>query len=91
MANIHIKQSHNKSAKDLRRTVEKLAVELNRKYQLSSKWNGNTLDFKRSGLHGSLKLGEDEVTINIKLGIMLSTFAGNFKKELTKALKEILA
>ena len=90
MANIHLKQTHNKSEPELRKIANDLADKLSSKFQLSSKWNGNTLNFKRSGLHGSLILSETEVCISLKLGIMMSTFAGRIKKELAQALEETL-
>jgi putative polyhydroxyalkanoate system protein len=91
MANIHLKQTHNKSEPELRKIAEELADKLSSKFQLKSKWNGNTLDFKRSGLHGSLILSETEVSISLKLGIMMSTFASTIKKELAQSLKETLS
>ncbi len=91
MANIHLKQTHNKSEPELRKIADELADKLSSKFQLTSKWNGNTLDFKRSGLHGSLILSETEVSISLKLGIMMSTFASTIKKELAQSLKETLS
>lgn len=90
MANIHVRQTHNKSEPELRKIAEELADKLDREFQLKSKWNGKTLDFKRSGLHGSLILSETEVSISLKLGIMMSTFSGRIKKELAQALKDTL-
>lgn len=90
MANIHLKQAHNKSEPELRKIAEELAEKLAREFKLKSKWNGNTLDFKRSGLHGSLILNETEVSISLKLGIMMSTFSSRIKKELAQALKDTL-
>lgn len=91
MANVHLKQAHNKSQQDLREIAEELADKLEQKYQLTSKWEGNTLEFKRSGLTGSLILGATEVSINIKLGIMMSAFANKIKKQLAQSLKDTLA
>lgn len=91
MANIHLRQGHHKSEKEVRRIADQLANHLSKEYQLSSKWNGNTLEFKRSGLHGSLILGDSEVTISLKLGILMSTFSGRIEKELAKSLKDTLA
>jgi putative polyhydroxyalkanoate system protein len=91
MANIHLKQTHNKSESELRKIADELAEKLTEKFQLKSKWNGNTLEFKRSGLHGSLILSDTEVSISLKLGIMMSTFAGTIKKELAQSLKETLS
>lgn len=91
MANVHLKQAHNKSEDELRVIANELADKLGNKYQLKSKWNGNTLEFKRSGLHGSLILSDSEVSINLKLGMMMSTFARTIKKELAQSLKDTLA
>jgi putative polyhydroxyalkanoate system protein len=91
MANIHVRQQHNKSEQEVRQIADQLARKLDSKYQLSSKWNGNTLEFKRSGLHGSLIIGASEVSISLKLGMMMSAFAGKIKNELAKSLKDTLA
>lgn len=91
MANVHLKQSHNKPGNELRVIADELADKLGKKYQLKSKWHGNTLEFKRSGLHGSLILSDTEVSISLKLGMMMSTFARTIKKELAQSLKDALA
>ena len=55
------------------------------------RWNGDTLEFKRSGADGSIAVGEDTVRVELKLGLLLSTMGGMIQREIEQVLDKSLA
>ena len=80
MANIHIKKNHRLELAD------KLAKDLSAEY----KWEKNNLVFKRSGASGIVRIGEQQVEVEVKLGLMLSPLKGSIEKSITEYLDKKL-
>jgi putative polyhydroxyalkanoate system protein len=51
----------------------------------------DTVEFKRSGVSGSLHVAADHFTLHAKLGFLLGAFSKTIEAEITKALDELLA
>ena len=91
MGKIQIRQRHEKDDAEVRELAESLACKLEREYQLQTKWQGDQVTFKRSGLSGAMTLSPGAVDIELKTGMMMSAFSGTIERELKKALAEKLA
>ncbi|UVE18242.1 polyhydroxyalkanoic acid system family protein [Pseudomonas sp. LS44] len=91
MARITIERPHSLGRAAARERAEQLAERLARQYQVSYRWNGDTLEFKRSGADGSIEVGEDRVRVELKLGLLLSAMSGTIKREIETTLDEKLA
>lgn len=72
MAKIHIKRSHNLSQDEARARVEEIAEDLKTKLDAEYAWEGDSLQFHRSGASGSIDLGDGFIELNIKLGMLLT-------------------
>ena len=48
--------------------ANKIAVDLNKRFDLDYSWKGDDIEFKRSGLAGALHVGKDTVKLNCELG-----------------------
>ena len=90
MAKISVQRNHNLPDTEVRELAESLASELQQEYGLESCWNGDCAEFKRSGVSGTLQLKPGQVSIKLKLGMMMSAFASTIEKELNKALDKKL-
>ena len=68
MALIAIAKKHALSHQKARVAAEKIAVDLNKRFDLDYSWKGDDIEFKRSGLAGALHVGKDTVKLNCELG-----------------------
>ncbi|AYC34628.1 polyhydroxyalkanoic acid system protein [Pseudomonas cavernae] len=91
MARINVERSHSLGRAAARAKAEQLAERLAKEYQVSYRWNGDTLEFKRSGADGKIEVGEDRVRVELKLGLLLSAMSGPIKREIEQTLDEKLA
>lgn len=74
-----------------REKAERLAERLASEYDVRYRWNGDTLEFKRSGADGSIAVGEDTVRVELKLGLLLSPMGGMIQREIEQVLDKSLA
>ncbi|BET26438.1 putative polyhydroxyalkanoate system protein [Limnobacter thiooxidans] len=91
MSDIRARKSHNLSLEDAKKTAQKLADQLQKEFQVDSQWQGNTLNFTRSGVKGTLDVTEQEVILDISLGFMLKAFKGKIQAEIDNNLGKMFA
>lgn len=91
MADIHIVRAHSMPLKKAREAAGDLAVKLEDKFDLQSEWDGDTLNFQRPGVTGSLALTKSDVTIDVRLGLLLSAFKGAMEEQIGEQLDALFA
>jgi putative polyhydroxyalkanoate system protein len=89
MADISITQQHSLSEDAARTAAQKVADKLAGEYGLNCKWEGNILRFDRSGVEGSLALGEREAALRIKLGFLMSAFAPTIEQKVGESMRKV--
>jgi putative polyhydroxyalkanoate system protein len=80
MAVIKLKRKHPLGAKKAKSTVEALAKKLKKDLNADYHWEGSRLKFQRSGASGHIDVTEEELDIEIKLGMLLSPLKGKIEK-----------
>ncbi|WP_024890605.1 polyhydroxyalkanoic acid system family protein [Luteimonas huabeiensis] len=88
MSEIDIRHSHSLPLPEARAAIEDIAAKLVEKFDVSCAWNGDVLDFKRSGVDGAIALGERDVRVTAKLGFLLSAMRGPIESEIRRVLAE---
>lgn len=91
MSRIRVERPHQLGRQAARDKAERLAERLASEYDVRYRWNGDVLEFKRSGADGSIEVGEDTVKVEVKLGLMLSAMGGMIRREIEQALDKSLA
>ncbi|MCQ8896348.1 polyhydroxyalkanoic acid system family protein [Limnobacter humi] len=91
MSDIHAHRTHNLSLDDAKKVAQKLVDQLEKEFQLESRWVGNTLNFTRSGVKGTLDVTDKDVTLDISLGFMLKAFKSKIQSEIDKNLSSMFA
>ena len=81
MAHIRITQAHTMSLPHAKKAAQEVTDKLAAKFDMKSKWEGDVLHFKRSGVDGHLSVTKKEATIDIKLGFMLGMLSGRIEEE----------
>lgn len=61
---------------------------LSEKFDITYAWDGDAVDFSRSGLDGRIQLAPDELHLTAKLGFLLSAMKGPIESEVRRVLAE---
>ena len=72
MATLAIAKTHALSHKAAKDAAERIAEDLNERFDLEYCWNGDVIEFERPGLTGRLHVGKREVRLDCELGFLLS-------------------
>ncbi len=86
MATIRINRKHDLDQDRIRDEIQKLADELARKLSARYQWRGDRLMFERSGANGHIDIGDSDVDVEIKLGMLLTPL----KSQIESTIEEYL-
>ena len=84
MAHIAIAKKHALTHPKAKAAAEKVAVDLNKRFDLDYAWKGDDIEFKRPGLTGALHVGKETVRLDCELGFMLSLLKPTIEAEVHK-------
>lgn len=90
MATISIKRKHNLGYKKAHEITDQLAGELSRQFDATCQWQGEELRFSRTGAQGCVRIREDEVEVEVKLGMLLSPLKGKMESVIDEKLDRLL-
>lgn len=88
MSRIDIHHAHSLSKPKARKAVEDMAKKLAERFQMVYSWEGDTLNFSRSGVDGHIELGPKELRVHAKLGFLAAMFKDSIQNEIMKVLAE---
>jgi len=91
MTSIHITRTHRLDRETIHNKVQQLADKLAKDLSVEYKWEKDRLVFKRSGASGVIRIGEQELEIEVKLGLMLRPLKGSIEKSITEYLDQRLS
>ena len=87
---IDIRRHHTLGLAKAREAAEVIADQLDDKFSLQYRWNGDTLHFERSGVNGRMEVSASEIRLHVRLGFLLSPLRSRFEREIHKHLDEVL-
>jgi putative polyhydroxyalkanoate system protein len=90
MSRIHVRKKHKLGHARARKTAEELAEKLAAEYNAKYAWKGDDLEFKSTGVNGQLHVKDDEVEIDVSLGMMMWPFKSKIEQGLRAELDAIL-
>lgn len=88
MASIDIQHPHSKTPAQARKAVESMAKKLAERFDMDYGWDGDTLNFSRSGVDGRIALLADKLRVTANLGFLLSAMKGPIEQEIRRVLSE---
>ena len=88
MASIEILRSHSKPVKDAKKSVDRVAKHIADKFDVESRWDGNTLHFSRSGVDGSIAVSAKQIRVSVNLSFMLMMLKGSVMKEIHRYMDD---
>jgi putative polyhydroxyalkanoate system protein len=92
MADITKTKSHNLDRDELRGRLEKLASEMQQKFSIKCRWDGDICHLSGAGLKGGkLEMTDSEVSIEITLGMMAKMLKGKIEQELESRMDKVIS
>jgi putative polyhydroxyalkanoate system protein len=91
MADIKMIKYHSLPMPQARALVQRAADNLAQEYDLVSKWAGNTLHFRRSGVQGEMSVSASEIHLEVTLGFLLKAFKAKFVEHIEHNFDTLLA
>ena len=88
MASIDIQHPHSKTPAQARKAIESVAKKLAERFDMEYGWDGDTLNFNRSGVEGKIALLADKLRVTANLGFLLSAMKGPIEAEISRVLSE---
>ena len=90
MARISVERTHSLGLEAAREKARPLVEKLASQYGLTPTWAGDTVKLKRSGVNGTLLISDNNVKVDVELGLLMSAMSGTIKSEIEKALDKAL-
>jgi putative polyhydroxyalkanoate system protein len=91
MPKIDIRRPHQLSIEEARAVVDKVAARMQEKFGMEGRWQGDTLQFSRPGVSGTIAVESDAIQVKADLGIMLAPLKGMVEQEIRRKLDEHFA
>jgi putative polyhydroxyalkanoate system protein len=92
---IHIHRDHSLGLSKARKVAWAWAEQVEEKFDMECSVlegeSSDTVEFKRSGVHGTLTVAADHFELNAKLGFLLGAFSKTIEGEIEKNLDALLA
>lgn len=88
MASIDIHHPHSKTPAQARKAIEGVAKKLAERFDMDYGWDGDTLNFSRSGVDGKIAMLKDTLRVTANLGFLLSAMKGPIEAEIRRVLSE---
>ena len=88
MSTIDIRRKHGQSLKQAKASVDRTAAAIGRKFDIESRWSGNTLNFGRHGVAGSIRVTATEVHVSAELGFLVGLLKPAIENEIEQQLDE---
>jgi putative polyhydroxyalkanoate system protein len=95
MAEIRIHRDHTLGLARARKVAWKWAEHVEKQYEMECTVvegeTSDTVQFKRSGVNGSMIVTGEHFEVSAKLGLLMGAFAGQIQAEVARQLDEALA
>ena len=88
MSRIDIRHAHSLPKAQARKAIDEIAGKLHERFQVDCGWDGDVLNFSRSGIDGHIFLEERELQVNATLGFLAAMFKDPIESEILRVLKE---
>jgi putative polyhydroxyalkanoate system protein len=89
MSDIKISRAHSMPQHKARKEAEKIAEQLQEKFDLTYQWSGERINFSRQGVSGFLEVGQSEVRLEAKLGMLLGFLKPTIESHINENLDHV--
>jgi putative polyhydroxyalkanoate system protein len=89
MARISIGKQHRLSHQKAKVVAERLANDLEKRFDLAWNWEGDHVHFERPGVSGSMHVGASQITLEVRLGLLLTPLKPAIEREIHAQLDKL--
>ena len=89
MATIRIERPHRLSQADAKTLVERVARDLEKRFDLSWRWDGDDVRFTRPGVSGNMHVGATSLVLEVRLGLLLSPLKPAIERQVSAQLDSL--
>ena len=89
MATISIARKHALPHRKAKALAERLAKDLEKRFDLACTWEGDHVAFKRPGVAGRMHVGNDRISLDVDLGLLLTPLKPAIEREIAARLDEL--
>lgn len=90
MASISIAKRHKFTHKKAKDVAEKIAKDLNQRFDLDYAWQGDDIEFERPGVSGRMHVGKDRISLDVSLGFLLTPLKPAIEREIHAQLDRLI-
>jgi putative polyhydroxyalkanoate system protein len=91
MSRIHIQRQHLLGAEQVKQRLAKIEASLLERYGVTLQWAGNSATIHSTNVSGSVVVDEEQLRIDMRLGLLFWPFAHTIRESLTRQVDEQLA
>jgi putative polyhydroxyalkanoate system protein len=91
VSRITIHRSHSLPPQEALSVVKSVAADIEQEYGVQSSWQGDTMQFKGSGVRGTLQLSADEMVLDVNLDFLLFAFRDSIAARIERKFDQMLA
>lgn len=88
MPTIDIKRAHSRPLPEAKKLVQRVADHIAERFDVDCCWDGDTLNFQRSGVDGHIKVSAKQIHVTANLGFLLLAIRGTVEREIHRYLEE---
>ena len=88
MSRIDITRKHDLPLSEARKKIERVAKSIEKRFDIQYGWDGDTLKFERSGVHGQIVLTKATVRVFAHLSFLLIPLKGAVEGAIEKQLEK---
>ncbi|MBT8108906.1 MAG: polyhydroxyalkanoic acid system family protein [Gammaproteobacteria bacterium] len=86
-----IHRRHKLGLEEARNRADKIAADLQQQFSMRSRWQGDVLKVKGNGVKGQLLVDEENLELDVKLGLALKLMEGPIRAAIEATIDEELA
>jgi putative polyhydroxyalkanoate system protein len=86
MPTISIQRRHKLEHKKAKAAAQKIAKDLHERFDLQCTWDGDNVSFQRPGLSGDMRVGKNDVELNVKLSFLMTPLKGPIENAIRSEL-----
>ncbi|QSP95134.1 polyhydroxyalkanoic acid system family protein [Marinobacter salinisoli] len=90
MSVIDVHRPHALDREHAREVAETLAQDLSQQFDVNYRWDGDVMEFKRSGVKGHLNISPSDLHVHLELGMLLRPFKSRIEQEINSQLDQII-
>ena len=88
MSRIDITRKHTLPLSEARKSIERVAKSIAKRFDIEYGWDGDAMKFERSGVHGQIVLTKTTVRVFAHLSFLLIPIKGSVEAEIEKQLEK---